>query len=713
MYNTDGMSPLSGMVSVALRIKFLREFILILPGIYSLLGVAVAQTVTTEPVAQVAPEAAGNSASKGSGSETGSLYGRVVAFKDSPQFSVSKWGSLNTHGLAPLVLPIDLTHDSRTDLLLFDARSGTLTVAVADSDHSFTLQTWGQVLPVKGHTLITTGRINNDSCTDVVIYDGTNIQVGLSDCHERFIFSTWAKIAGLKNILLADLFKKGCQSVVGVSEKLLHIFASDCTSQLLPPQELALPPGKQLVDWQVTDSNADLFEDIVAREFNARLTWIVSYRGEKEGLTIANWRILNAVTEGLVDFHLADIDGDSDRDLVTLDRNSNTVYARLLDERQIALQMGTALARLYPGVPFLPAPPTDVNGDGSVDLLFLGPAGRNWWAIFANGYETRTITVEGTFPDRSDWGAILAGDFDADGLADLARVTATGEVWVAQSQVSQGVAGVTLTLSSGAAVTTGTDGKFEFSQLEPGTYGITPQRSDLGLTPYRRDTTIAPGTRIFVGFLATAPDAAPPYLCYGYVPGRQKIWGQQGACPVGYAFYELQDDRALWGTCCPLPAKDILTTDRIEVTGECPDGYVLTGRDETCSECSLQQVYCNKINTDRYMLGASVPAKYWGVGYSSRKEDNRIDKRDIPIGISHAIGRQNFHQWDIDGCIGQPFGALATAKKGTNCAAILFRQLQYRGAAGDPPAGTAVPMFPACYSIDDVFSEHATCDGAP
>ena len=171
--------------------------------------------------------------------------------------------------------------------------------------------------------------------------------------------------------------------------------------------------------------------------------------------------------------------------------------------------------------------------------------------------------------------------------------------------------------------------------------------------------------------------------------------------------------------CCPLPSRDILTAETIEASEVCPRHYVLVSGGQPCGkkinsvesrEICSGWITCRKINTKRYQLGKQTEGVYWGYGSSYWKNSRRIMKSDIPSAIRDGLGRVGKFHWKSQGCVGFPFGSLLVGKRSKRCDGQLYRRLEYKGAAGDPPSGTPVIMFPSCKNLDNVFSLSASCE---
>lgn len=204
-----------------------------------------------------------------------------------------------------------------------------------------------------------------------------------------------------------------------------------------------------------------------------------------------------------------------------------------------------------------------------------------------------------------------------------------------------------------------------------------------------------------------------PSVCIGYNVSTDR-WGEEyQTCADGYAAYGVADAGGknregakipAVQVCCPLPAKDILTKEEVYVRESCPEDYVATGSrlDFTQGDNGVQYMRCTKINNQRYQLAAPQPSLYFGNGFAGWQGSQRIDREDIPAGIRYAMGRMTKDKWNKEGCVGYPYGSLLTDKTAKVCGGFKFRQLQFKGLAGDPDEGTPVQMFPECKDVSDL-----------
>ena len=221
----------------------------------------------------------------------------------------------------------------------------------------------------------------------------------------------------------------------------------------------------------------------------------------------------------------------------------------------------------------------------------------------------------------------------------------------------------------------------------------------------------------------TVPRAAHnPKVCSGFVNG-ESTFVMMADCPPGHAFYSqccspggvstfADGSRVMVsGVCCPLPAEDILMEDEPSVLAveECPEGYVATGgTTRDCPDCRYH-LRCTRINAARYTLAAAGRGINWGISSSYWKHSKVIARGELPPAVRFGLGRTGLYRFRSSGCIAEKPGALLVGRYSKHCSDHYFRELQFRGAAGDPQLGTAVRMFPECLVPPDPFTQNARC----
>ena len=316
----------------------------------------------------------------------------------------------------------------------------------------------------------------------------------------------------------------------------------------------------------------------------------------------------------------------------------------------------------------------DLNGDGRADVLALGKEFGGWWIIWSakdsrgnlNGFETPVAGLPIRIPQAT---ALLLRDVNGDNRSDVVlfdRDTKFYQVFLTELDQSD------------------------------------PNQSQFG-RPYHLPN-----------------DDPGPYICLGYMPGTKPKWGflRGSSCPDGYAFYGAQElgrpnhnpeESVILGTCCRLPNPDILLSERSSASGSCPENFVAVGAESYNQVAGvINRMQCQRINTERYQLGPRSGGQYWGVGASMPRFQRTLSESEIPTAIRYGVSRSSLDGYSSEGCLGKPIGSLVVGKA-KGCSEQLYQELQYRGLAGDPPAGTPVKMFPDCQQISDLHDPQSGC----
>ena len=209
-----------------------------------------------------------------------------------------------------------------------------------------------------------------------------------------------------------------------------------------------------------------------------------------------------------------------------------------------------------------------------------------------------------------------------------------------------------------------------------------------------------------------------PYICHGAMENGsgEASWAtgtnfNSMQCPRGYAFYGAtrSGELSFEGTCCKLPAEDILTANTSEHLEICPPDSVVTGGRLNKDKYVLR---CTQINLNRYQLVPSSKISTIRVASHFRERNVKLTpRRQVPLALRYGVKRKGRYRWHYNYCMGRPWGSLFTAlpRLGKKCETFGFSTLQYRGLPGDPPEGTNVVMYPECNKISDVYEVGAFC----
>jgi hypothetical protein len=223
---------------------------------------------------------------------------------------------------------------------------------------------------------------------------------------------------------------------------------------------------------------------------------------------------------------------------------------------------------------------------------------------------------------------------------------------------------------------------------------------------------------------AKASPPIAPQICNGAFPTAAGVtFGSKDMflCPAGYAAYGARfgagssissgENVAVYVDCCPLPASDILLDEHVVSFEQCPEGHVVTGGvPETLCKSCRKTLRCTKVNLARYRLEGPEPGTFWGFGSPYWQEKRHMLRGHLPAAVRYGLGRADRVYWFPRGCTGSPVGSLLTGKSAKWCFGLSFRRLTFAGVNGDPKAGTAVPMYPDCDDLSDIFAPSPRCE---
>ena len=294
----------------------------------------------------------------------------------------------------------------------------------------------------------------------------------------------------------------------------------------------------------------------------------------------------------------------------------------------------------------------DFNGDGFTDALAPGWNLGKWWIAVGGASTALEYPADAMDSLQKSVKGLTVGDLDCDGSDEIVQRKSSA-------------------------------GKIRAMFMEKRQSGVPQQQSGRALT-----------------------DTDGPYVCVGYLPdSTSRKWGYAMDCPIGYALISSTlNPHFMEGSCCRLPAADILTDKQFNVNGRCPEGSIATGFRRG------EEIRCTEINKERYRLRREEPGVHWGFGTLQSRESKTVEKAGVPIAFRHALGRRQFQAWFEEGCVGFPWGSLLVSTSPVSCSESGYRLLEYLGAAGDPPAGTAVRIFPDCRGEVNPFEPNAGCD---
>ena len=244
-------------------------------------------------------------------------------------------------------------------------------------------------------------------------------------------------------------------------------------------------------------------------------------------------------------------------------------------------------------------------------------------------------------------------------------------------------------------------------------------------------------------FAEDPPTLPEPYPCSGYNPS-QGNWNTVGVFPLqeleancapGYAYLSVDfpvgtpragGKIALAGRCCRLP-DGVLTNIHTYALEVCPGDTVATGTraERQVHPCmnnwgacvkeweTIDQYFrCTGIDTKRYRIGPKQPGYILGFNHSLTMQSvtgvGFTTRSRIPLALRYGVVRDGRFGLDSGGFVGFPWGSLLVGKKSKK--EILFAELQYRGANGDPADGTPVRIYPDCAGLTNPLDPYPRCE---
>lgn len=369
---------------------------------------------------------------------------------------------------------------------------------------------------------------------------------------------------------------------------------------------------------------------------------------------------------------------------------------------------------------------SDLNGDSLTDLVVPSRDAQGSWIALAYGdYRLLFPNVSLTRELRNET-IQTVGDFDGNGKDELLLIHGNSLYVISQRDAAaipfqQIHVGKHLLESD-------EQGRIQLPIDPVETIDIKVAKTERGvvnpLITRRNDSRLyRPVTILFDEFPmaeAGAQVRAPnlpmvgPYLCSAANRGGQPdhSFGRTIECPSNFAFLELDDSGPLpLGTCCRLPADDILTSESSWTSQQCTADTILTAlrqreRQKGEKDIVTTEIRCTKINTARYSLSSAYPGHSYGEGGSLSMAPEEIDRSRIPLAYRGAFGKSSEGVFDNDGCVGQPWGSVLTAVKGKDCKKLEFRTLLERDPQG---ILTPIPMYPQCQELSDPYDPSRGC----
>ncbi len=326
----------------------------------------------------------------------------------------------------------DFNGDGRTDVANFDGSNGTWDVGLS-SGTRFRFTQWGDYADANATWIHRIGDFNGDGMDDVFSFKDGNgrMIVGLST-GTSFTVKTWREASFVTNwatFIPADYDGDGDEDIVGFHtvKRIWYLYRSSGTS-FEPAEAWSGDMGDATATHIGGDFNGDRRPDVASFRHNDA-TWRVS-TNTGASFNVKAWADLNP-DDGWLKQRSGDFNGDGRTDIANFFTGGELrVSVSQADDTFSTTQW----ADLTPNNGWGAMLRGRFNNDAKDDLALFLPEGGKWIVNIASGPTSFTSSLWVDLERDAGWGSHGTGDFNGDGLSDIASFhQPSGQWWVSQS----------------------------------------------------------------------------------------------------------------------------------------------------------------------------------------------------------------------------------------------------------------------------------------
>ena len=320
----------------------------------------------------------------------------------------------------------DFNGDGIQDAAIANIGSGDVTILLGNGSGGFSAATGSPFAVETGAASLAVGDFNGDGVQDLAVgnYDSNNLTVLLGNGSGGFSAATGSPFAvGTEPASLAvgDFNGDGIQDLVIAGSRVAVLLGNGSGGfSLTPGSPFAVGPGAPSV--AVGDFNGDGIQDLAVGSFGSGGVAVLLGNGSG-GFSAATGSPF-ALGTGPWPVAVGDFNGDGIQDLALGNIRSGGVT--------VLLGNGSAGFSVATGSPFAvgTAPWSvavgDFNGDGILDLATANATSNNVTILLGNGSGGFVATPGGPFAVGTEPESLAVGDFNGDGRTDLVTANRTG-----------------------------------------------------------------------------------------------------------------------------------------------------------------------------------------------------------------------------------------------------------------------------------------------
>jgi autotransporter-associated beta strand protein len=302
-----------------------------------------------------------------------------VAASTGSSFTNSLWTSWNPNATWVDVHTGDFNGDGNADLIARDLQSGNWWVAISNGSTGFSTELWGSWNPNVKWVDVQVADFNGDGKADIT---GRDLQTG----------NWWTSISNGSNGFTTSFWANW-------------------------------NPNVTWVDVKVGDFSGDGKADITGRYLQGGSWWTGVSTGS--GFVTSQWAAWNPNLTW-VDVNVGDFSGDGKADLTARYLQGGSWWT--------ATSTGSSFTTAFwdawnPNITWVDVKVGDFLGNGMMDVIGRVAQTGQWWVAISNGSSSFTNQLWATWNPNATWVDVQVGDFNGDGIADIAGRYLQGGQW--------------------------------------------------------------------------------------------------------------------------------------------------------------------------------------------------------------------------------------------------------------------------------------------